>query len=123
MAPDQCPYQVSTSYILWFLRYSLDKISNSRLLRQGQMSNQYQTMMLHTYPIQPMSLPSINILHFTVSEIQPRQVFPAPCLPIHSPTHLDTMGENSGVKICICRQTKVQKKIVSNMFAVFLSTF
>ena len=25
--PNQCPYQVSTSYTLWFLRYSLDKLS------------------------------------------------------------------------------------------------
>ena len=24
--PNQCPYQVSTSYILWFPKYSLDKI-------------------------------------------------------------------------------------------------
>ena len=31
--------------------------------------NQGQTMVLHTYKLQPMSLPSINFLHLTVSEI------------------------------------------------------
>ena len=119
---NQCPYQVSTSYTLRFLRYSPDKIlkvkvitarskvksrtdhdvahlqpptnvpakyelptpygcrdiartrfSNSRSLRQGQTSNQGQTMMLHTYTPQPMSLPSMNFLHLMVSEIQPGQ--------------------------------------------------
>ena len=30
-------------------------------------------MMLHIYIPQPMSLPSINFLHFTFSEIEPRQ--------------------------------------------------
>ena len=25
-SPNQCPYQVSTSYTLWFLRYSPDKL-------------------------------------------------------------------------------------------------
>ena len=32
-------------------------------------------MMLHTYNAQPMSLPSINFLHLTVSEIMPSQDF------------------------------------------------
>ena len=32
-------------------------------------------MMLHTYNPQPMSLPSINFLHLTVSDIQPGQDF------------------------------------------------
>ena len=32
-------------------------------------------MMLHTYNPQPMSLPSNNFLHLTVSWIQPRQDF------------------------------------------------
>ena len=31
--------------------------------------------MLHTYTPYPMSLPSINFLHLTVSEIQPGQTF------------------------------------------------
>ena len=41
----------------------------SRSLRQAQRSNQGQTMMMHTYTSQPMSLPSINFLHCMVSEI------------------------------------------------------
>ena len=38
-----------------------------------------------------MSLPSINFLHLTVSEIQPRQTF-SHCNP---PAHPHTMGENN----------------------------
>ena len=41
----------------------------SRSLWQGQRSNPGQTMMLHTHTPQPMSLPCINFLHLTVSEI------------------------------------------------------
>ena len=37
-----------------------------------------------------MSLPSINFLHLTVSEIQPGQTFSR-----HPPAHPDTMGENN----------------------------
>ena len=62
----------------------------SRSLRQGQRSNQGQTMTLHTYTPQPMSLPSMNFLHLTVSEIQPGQTI-SRC----PPTHPDTMGENN----------------------------
>ena len=49
------------------------RFSNSSSLWQGQRSNQGQTMTLHTYTPQPMSLPSMNFLHLTVSEIQPGQ--------------------------------------------------
>ena len=49
------------------------RFSNSRSLWQGQRSNQGQTMTLHTYTPQPMSQPSMNFLHLTVSEIQPGQ--------------------------------------------------
>ena len=41
------PYQVSTSYTLWFLRYSPDKIFKLKVTTAR--SNQGQTMMLHTY--------------------------------------------------------------------------
>ena len=41
----------------------------SRSLRQGQKLNQGHIMTLHTYAPLPMSLPSINFLHLTVSEI------------------------------------------------------
>ena len=52
-----------------------DKILKLMVIRQGQSSNQGHTMMLHTYNPQSMSLPSINLLHLMVSEIQPRQDF------------------------------------------------
>ena len=61
------------------------RFSNSRSLRQGQRSNQGHTMTLHTYTPQPMSLPSMNFLHLTVSEIQPGQLFPAARPPIRTP--------------------------------------
>ena len=47
-------------------------------------------MMLHTYNPQPMSLPSINFQHLTVSEIQPGQTFSR-----RPPDHPDIMGENN----------------------------
>ena len=55
-----------------------------------------------------MSLPSINFLHLTVSEIQPGHTF-SRCLPDSPPAHSDTMGENNtqtalkgcGVKIIL----------------------
>ena len=60
-------YQLPTPYrfrdIAWIRFY------RSGSLRQGQRSNQGHTMTLHTYNPQPMSLPSINFLHLTVSEI------------------------------------------------------
>ena len=37
------------------------------------------TLHIYTPHPQPMSLPSINILHLMVSEIQPRQGFPTAC--------------------------------------------
>ena len=65
------PCQVSTSYTLWLPRYSPDKIFKLKVTTPR--SNQGQTMTLHTYTPQPMSLPSMNFLHLTVSEIQPGQ--------------------------------------------------
>ena len=47
-------------------------------------------MTLHTYTPQQMSLPSMNFLHLTVSEIQPGQT-----ISRHPPAHPDTMGENN----------------------------
>ena len=47
-------------------------------------------MTLHTYTPQPMSIPSINFLHLTVSEIQPGQT-----ISRRPPTRPDTMGENN----------------------------
>ena len=70
------------------------RFSNSRSLRQGQRSNQGQTMTLHTYIPQPMSLPSMNFLHLTVSEIQSGQTI-SRRPPTHLPAHPDTMGENN----------------------------
>ena len=49
--------------------------SRSRSLRQGQRSNQGQTMMRPNYTRLLMFLPNMNFLHLTVSEIWPGQDF------------------------------------------------
>ena len=66
-------YQLPTPYS--FPDIALTRFYRSRSLRQGQRSNPGQTMTLHTYTSKPMSLPSINFLHLTVSKIQPGQDF------------------------------------------------
>ena len=48
-------------------------ISLPRSLQKGQRSNQDYTMTLATYKPKTMPLPSINFLHLTVSEIEPKQ--------------------------------------------------
>ena len=70
------PYQVSTLWTLWFLRYKPKKIFKLKVATASSKVNQGHTMTLPTSTLPPrMSQPSINILHFTVSEIQPRQAF------------------------------------------------
>ena len=81
-------YQLPTPY--GFRDTAWTRFYRSRSLRQSQWSNQGQTMTLHTYTSWPMSLPSINFLHLTVSEIHPGQTFSR-----SPPTHPDTMGENN----------------------------
>ena len=132
--PNQCPYQVSTSYTLQFPRYSPDKIlyvkvttarskvksrshhdvahlhsltnvptkyqlptpygfrdiartrfSNSRSLRQGQRSNQGQTMTLQpTHPNQcPYQVSTSYTLRFL--RYSPDKLFPAALPPIRTP--------------------------------------
>ena len=60
-------YQLPTPY--GFQDIAQTRFYRSSSLRQGQGSNQGDTMMLHTYYPQPMSSPSISFLHLTVSEI------------------------------------------------------
>ena len=65
-------------------------------------------MTLHTYTPQPMSLPSINFLHLTVSEIQPGQT-----ISRRPPAHPDTMGENNTPTALGCRvKTGAQGQIL-----------
>ena len=65
--PNKCLNQVSTFYTLRNPRNSLDNILKLMLITAR--SNQGHTMMFHTYNPQSMSLPSIILLYFTVSEI------------------------------------------------------
>ena len=81
-------YQLTTPYGCRDIART--RFSNSRSLWQGQRSNQSQTMTVHTYTPQPMSLPSMNFLHLTVSEIQPEQT-----ISRRLTAHPDTMGENN----------------------------
>ena len=73
------PTNVPTKYQLP-TQYSFQDIARTRFydsgsLWQDQRSYQGNTMTLHTYKLQPMSLPSINFLHLTVSYIYPGQDF------------------------------------------------
>ena len=99
--PTCAKYQLPTSYGCRDIPRT--RFSNSRSLRQGQRSNQGQTMPMHTYTPQPMSLPSMNFLHLTVPEIQPGQTI-SRRPPIQTPwvktiPRQPLMG--CGVKTCI----------------------
>ena len=87
--PNQCPYQVSTSYTLFFPRYSPDKIFKLKV--SAVRSNQGQTMTLHTYtPNQcPYQVSTSYTLRFL--KYSPDKLFPAARPHIHP----DTMGENN----------------------------
>ena len=65
--------QFSTPYS--FHDIGQTRFLRSRSLQQAQKSNQGHTNILHTYIPQSMSLPIINILYLTVSEIQSGQAF------------------------------------------------
>ena len=80
-------YQLPTPY--GFRDISRIRFYRSRLLRQGERSNQ-ALIMTNIHP-QPISRPSFNFLRFTVSVLQPRQTFHA----AHLPAHQDTTGENN----------------------------
>ena len=60
-------YQLPTPY--GFRDIPRTRFYRSRSLQQGQRSNQGHAMTLHNYTPLPMSIPSINFLHLTVSEI------------------------------------------------------
>ena len=66
-------YQLPTPY--GFRDIAQTRFYRSSSLKQGQRSTQGHTMALQNYNHQPMSLPSINFLPLTVSEIQPGQDF------------------------------------------------
>ena len=58
-------YQFHTPY--GFRDIAQTRFYRSRSLQQGQIKG--QTLTLHTYNLQPISLPSNNFLHLMVSEI------------------------------------------------------
>ena len=66
-------YQFSTPYSFRDIAQTI--FYRSRSLQLGQRSNQGHTITLHTYTSQPMSIPSLNFLHLTVSSILPGQDF------------------------------------------------
>ena len=85
--PNQCPYQVSTSYTLRFPRYSPDKILKLKVT--AARSNQGHTMMLHTYnPQPPTNVPTKYQLptHYGFRDTVQTNLFPPPArLPIRRP--------------------------------------
>ena len=73
--PKQCPYQVLTSYTLWFQRCCPVKILNFKVTMTMWKVKLDHTIMLPTYNPQAMSLSRINFIHLMVSEILPGQNF------------------------------------------------
>ena len=72
--PNQCPYQVSTSYTLRFLRYSLHKIFKLKVTTaRSKVKSRSDHDVAHLYLLTNV-LPNINFLHLTISEIQPGQL-------------------------------------------------
>ena len=68
--------QVSTSFTLWFMRYSPDKIFKLKVITaRSKVKSKSHHDVPHLHP-EPLSLSSINFLHLRVSEIQPGQTFP-----------------------------------------------
>ena len=67
--PNQCPYKVTTFYTLWNQKINPDKILKLMVTMTKSNVKSRLPMTLHTYNLQPMSLPSINFLHPTVSKI------------------------------------------------------
>ena len=73
--PNQCPYQVSTSYTLRFLRYRPDKILQVKVITaRSKVKSRSHHDVAHLHP-QTHVPTSINFLHLTVSEIWPGQNF------------------------------------------------
>ena len=70
--PNQCPYQVSTSYTI----YGYRDLTGHDFIDQGhydKVKSRSHHDFAHLQP-QPMSLPSINLLHNMVSEIYPDKI-------------------------------------------------
>ena len=102
--PNQCPYQVSTSYTLW--------------CSEVKLRSHHDIAHMHPHSSVPKS---IKFLHRMVSELQPGQTF-SHHLCAQMPTHLDTMGENNtptalkgcGVKMIILHNLdKLLKHLLS----------
>ena len=92
--PNQCPYQVSTSYTLRFPIYSPDKILEVKVTTtrsKVKSRSNHNAAHLHLLTNVPTryQLP-INFLRYS-----PDKLFPAARLHARPPTHPDTMGENN----------------------------
>ena len=76
--PNQCPYQVPTSYTLWFPRYSPARfyIGQGHYSKAKIKSRSHHDV-AHLHPLTNV-LPSINFLHLTA-------LYPAACPPIQTP--------------------------------------
>ena len=73
---NQYPYQVSISYTLQFLRYSLEKKLKIKVTKaRSKVKSRSHFNVAHLHP--PINVPILrfNLLHLIVSEISPRQDF------------------------------------------------
>ena len=72
---NQCPYKVSTSHTIQFPRHSLNKILEIKVtIARSNIKSRLHHDAAHLHP-QPISLPSINILHLIFFMIYPTQDF------------------------------------------------
>ena len=80
--PNQCPYQVSTSYTLWFLRYSPDKIFKLKVTTARS-----KVTPSHCTPTPPNQCPYQVSTSYTLQILtyNPDKLFPAARPPDHYP--------------------------------------
>ena len=97
---NQCPYQVSTSNMLWFLRYRADKIFKLKVtMVRSKIKSRSCHDIAHLHP-QPMSLSISNSYTLRFLKYSPDKLFPATHPPNHlkahdDVAHLGTMGQNN----------------------------
>ena len=83
-----CLLSINFLHLTIFLRYSKDNIFKLKVIVAMSKVKSWSHHDIAHLLLQPVSLPSINILHLMVSEIQPWQDFFH-----HQPTHPDAMGK------------------------------
>ena len=102
--PNQCPYQISTSYTLSFLRYSLDKIFKLKVtMAKSKVKSRSHHDVAHLHPLANVPTKYQFPTHYGVRDTRWTTSFRHP--PIRSPwvkTNTPTAFKGCGVKMCFC---------------------